>query len=94
MSEEFDDTLVAGVSIRQQIASLGEGESFSRCERLDYDRLTKESLIKAIATLRNSTQAAMRRAASDTGNIFTIETGDFWTRSRDLILAVVVTRVE
>lgn len=94
MSDTEDDVFVAGMSIRHQIASLNAGESFSRCERLDYERLTKDGLIKAIATLRNTTQAAMRRAANDTGNIFTIETGDFWTRSRDLILAVVVTRVE
>lgn len=80
-------------SMRQAIAGLLPGRSFSRCERLDLDFATGSEIKARFAEMRNNVNASMRRAREETGYQFTIETGSFLTSTRDfLILAVVVTR--
>lgn len=83
---------VSSPSMRHQIATLGVGESFAKCERVELELLTKDALTDRTAALRNVVGAATRRASTDTGNDYAVETGNFFTSSRDLMLVAVVTR--
>lgn len=80
-------------SMRQSIAALDVGESYTRAERLELEQLSKDTVVDKTAALRNTVSAAMRRAASDTGNEYTVETASLLTTtSRDLMLVAIVTR--
>lgn len=79
-------------SVRRQIAILDVGASFSVARRLELELLTKAILNERTAALRNVLGAATRRAAESTGNDYHVETGTFFTASRDLMLVAVVTR--
>lgn len=79
-------------SIRAQVAALAVGECYSQSERLDFDSLTRNDLSVVAAAIRNALAPSVRRAADETGNEYTIEMGEWRTRSRDMVLTFIVTR--
>lgn len=88
----MSETLMMPPSVRRQIATLDVGESFSVAKRMELELLTKHMLNERTAAMRNVLGAATRRAAESTGNDYAVETGTFFTASRDLMLVAVVTR--
>lgn len=89
-----DDEVIRLPSMRAQIGALEIGESFPRVQRFNYDVLTRHDLRVAINSLRNAMISALTRAKIETGNEYTIEQGEMFTRSKDLLLIVVVTRTK
>jgi hypothetical protein len=83
----------AKLSNSASIKALNVGECFSRAVRFDGDRLNKKALSAAESGLRLATQPTVHRIAKATGRVFTIECGEFTTRTRDLIMCLVVTRL-
>lgn len=81
-------------TFRSLIEDLAVGESYSRAVRRDADQLMKDEIPQIIESLRNSIQPTVYRVGMDRGRIFTIESGEFRTRSRDIIICVVVTRTK
>ena len=81
-------------SMRAKIAALKTGESFSRAERIDFDSATKETLADTMQAMRNAVTPSANRASNETGNQYVVETGKWITRSGDVMLAVVVTRLD
>ncbi len=92
MTSAYDD--VERMSNRAHIQALNVGESFSRATRFNGDRINKDMLNAAERGLRLATQPTVHRVARSTGHKYTIECGEFMTRSRDLIVCLVVTRVQ
>lgn len=88
----MSEAMTYSPSIRYQIAGLDVGESFAKCERLELELLTKEAVNERTAALRNTVSAAARRAMGENGSDYAVETGNFLTASRDLMLIAVVTR--
>lgn len=81
-------------SLVQQIAALEVGKSFSQARRIDGDEATKDAITDARERMRNTLAAAVRRARERTGAAYTVEGGEIFTRSLDVICAIVVTRTE
>lgn len=80
-------------SMRTQIRSLQEGESYTRCRRVPFKRLAKRDLSQEVADLRNSVNSAMNRVANDTGGKYIIDNLQVVPPSRDsIMLFAVVTR--
>lgn len=80
-------------SYRQQIEELAVGESFARAHRFDADNVLKDQIQEALRGMRLATQPTVYRVALRTGNKYTIEAGEFRTLSRDIIICLVVTRM-
>ena len=80
-------------SMRAKIAALKSGESFSCAERIDFDTATRETLAETMQAMRNAVTPSVNRASNETGNQYVVETGKWITRSGDVMLAVVVTRL-
>ena len=80
-------------SMRAKIAALKSGESFARAERIDFDSATRETLAETMQAMRNVVNPSANRASSETGNQYVVETGKWITRSGDVMLTVVVTRL-
>lgn len=85
--EEIDNP-----SMRRVIADLDVGECYARCERIELELLTKDRIVETTRSMRNTICAAARRAKDHTGHNYAVETGNFLTATRDLILFCVVTR--
>lgn len=76
-----------------RIANLVVGACISEATRLDFDSATREDRDNAIADLKSNMSKAASQAAQRSGHKFTTEVGEFITRSGDLILTAVVTRL-
>ena len=83
---------MASDSIRSQIARLAVGESYSKSSRLNFDSLTREDLLAATESLRTTLHSPVRRAQEDTGHSYNIEVGEWRTRTKDIVITVIVTR--
>lgn len=86
------DRQISQCSLRAQIAALAVGESVALPRRLALASTDEKAVSDALEALRNTAQPAAHRAKAQTGATYTIETGDFMTRDRALMLVVVVTR--
>lgn len=75
-----------------RIASLSIGESVSEAKRLDFNQATKDDIESVTANLKSTMSKAAVLAAQRCAGKFATETGQFLTRSNDLILVAVVTR--
>jgi hypothetical protein len=82
------------ISFPARLMSLGVGETAAQAHRYDGNEVTKEDLILATAAMRNSIAASVKRASAKTGHKYTVENGDFRTRSYDVVIVVAVTRTE
>lgn len=80
-------------SMRSMIEGLDIGETFARAHRFDADSTPKDAPFEAMNALRLSLQGTVHRISTRTGNAFTIESGEFRTRSRDIMACLCVTRV-
>lgn len=87
------DSKPARYSIREQLARLNVGESYSRSERLDFDNTTRADLDAVLLTQRNAIQTHIARAKAETLNDYVVESGEWRTRSRDIVITLIVTRV-
>lgn len=78
-----------------QIAALEVGQSYSESVRLDLSiRGDHKSQMTTLKTnLRSTVNKAANNAEKRSGNKYVIEGGEFFTRSNDLMLTVVATRV-
>lgn len=98
LDDDYDDAdeprVLIRPSMRRMISALGVGESFARAMRFDYENLSREELVKATNGLRVATVTSVTRAKEDTGNIYTIESGEIFTRSKALQLIIIVTRTK
>lgn len=81
-------------SERTLIARLDVDNSYSRSVRLDFDVSTKDSMLQVAENTRRSVGAAVTRAATQTGNTYTTEVGEWRTHSRDMVITVMVTRTQ
>lgn len=83
--------------MRARIAALEVGETLSEATRVELGASLadlSEHIGDEIEKLRNRINPQIARAKAATGHVFTVENGSFLTRSRDLIIAFAVTRVE
>jgi hypothetical protein len=80
-------------SIRSQLSRLAIGESYSRAVRLDFDTTTRDGVTDALNAMRNALKSSIHNTAEETGFEFLMEYGEWLTRSRDIVLNVIVTRV-
>lgn len=80
-------------SIRALVEALDLGETFARAQRFDPDETPKTVPLVALRSIRLSTQATVFRVSERTGNRYSIESGEFITSSRDLMMVLTVTRV-
>lgn len=85
----FDET----GSIRSHIEALEIGESYSRAVRLHGDKANRERMRTNSDYLRNSLQSTAFKITKRRSYTYVIEGGDFRTRSLDVIVTVVITRV-
>jgi hypothetical protein len=78
-----------------QIAALEIGQSYSESVRLDCSQPGdhKERLTTTKTNLRSTVNKAANNAAKRSGHEYVIEGGEFFTRSYDLMITVVATRV-
>lgn len=74
-----------------RIAELKAGESYSESFRCDFDILGKESTKQIKENLRNTLNKAMNNAAKRSGKKYTLESGEFFTRTYDIMITAVVT---
>lgn len=74
-----------------RIAELKEGESFSESVRCDFNKTDKESTQRVKENLRNTLNKAMNNAAKRSGKKYTLESGEFFTRTYDIMITAVVT---
>ncbi len=74
-----------------RISDLKIGESFSESVRCDFDKISKQDALKIKDNLRNTLNKAMSNAAKRSGSKYTLESGEFFTRTHDLIVTAVVT---
>lgn len=81
-------------SFRGQIEALDIAESFSRAHRFDANETDKHLPVEMLARMRQGMQPTVHRVQKRTKRRYTIETGTFTTQSRDIIAALVVTRIE
>lgn len=81
-------------SFPARLMALEVGETASQAHRFDTNEVKKDDLVEATANMRNSIAASVKRASAKTGYKYTVENGDFRTRSYDIILVVAVTRTE
>jgi hypothetical protein len=81
------------LSNRAQIARLATGESYSRSVRLDFDRLTVDTLRSETEKLRMMVKPNLVRAAAETNHAYTLETGEFRSKTGHIIVTAVVTRI-
>lgn len=90
----MSDTLLfeAPASLRHSISQLDIGESFAKCERMELELLTRAQVTEQTRAMRNTVCAAARRAKTETGHDYAVETGSFLTSNRDLMLLCIVTR--
>lgn len=88
----MSDTTWADGSMRAAISRLGAGESYSRSERFDFDSMTRDGLAEANLKLRNTMKSASRRASEQTGFNYSVETGEWMTHGRDIVVTAIVTR--
>lgn len=80
-------------SLREILVNLDIGESHVVAKRLNQDDATSESIADAKESIHNVSRSAMARATTDTGNVYTGETGDFrTTRGHHPVLLFVITR--
>lgn len=79
-----------------QIAALEVGQSYSESVRIDCSGIGdhKDRLITVKTNLRSTVNKAANNATKRSGNEYVIEGGEFFTRSYDLIVTVVATRVK
>lgn len=87
------DVLFIPASVRARIAALEIGESIAEARRLDEDTATRAKIATVAENLRNTVTTASQRAKATTGHIYTVEVGDYRTRTYDLIVVVTVTRL-
>jgi len=80
-------------SIRATIEGLDVNETFARALRFDADDTLKHVPLEALRSLRRSMQATVHRVGEKTGNRYTIEGGQFWTSSRDIMAVLCITRI-
>ena len=79
-------------SIRAQIAGLSLQATVSRSERLDFDNLTRESLVATMERMRKTMSKYVERASATTGHRYHVECGEWRTRSKDIVVTVIVSR--
>lgn len=75
-----------------RLVGLGTGQSASESVRLDFNTSTKEEMDSAIVSLRQTMSKAADQASRRSGYKFVTETGQFITRSGDIVVTAVVTR--
>ena len=76
-----------------RMAELEKGESVSEARRISIDHATKDSMEEAYTSLKSVMSKAANFATKRSGYQFITEMGDFRTRSGDLIVVAVVTRI-
>lgn len=81
-------------SFRAQIEALDVGATFARAARFDADETQKDIPAAALQSMRLGMQATVYRIEKRTGNKYTIETGEWRTQSRDIIICLAVTRTQ
>jgi hypothetical protein len=81
------------LSLAQQIADLDIGKSVSMAERHDGDAATKDVITDTRVRMRNLVAAAVKRAKDRTGATYTVESGEISTRTLDLLVVLVITRL-
>jgi hypothetical protein len=91
--DELAEAASESPSMRAAVQGLDVGESFSRCVRFDGEKLNKVRVEAAERGLRLATQPTVHRVAKASRRTFAIETGEFLTRSRDLMFVLCVTRL-
>ena len=80
-------------SMREAIAELDLGESYSKCTRIPLSELSRVIVTDTTSKMRNTLNSAMRRAMSDVQSTYTLETGHLLTTGA-LIVVGIVTRTE
>lgn len=75
------------------VAELAVGQSYSESRRLVFDETKKLDVEEARADLKNILTKVASLAATRSGHKYTTESGEFFTRSGDIIVSVVVTRI-
>lgn len=80
-------------SLTQQIAELPVGQSLSFAERLDGDSATKEAIQAARKRLENIINAPVYRISKRLGQTYRVEVVKSHTRSLDVLVVLVLTRV-
>lgn len=76
-----------------RIAELKMGESYTESVRCDFDNMGKEQTKQAKENLRNTLNKAMSNATKRSGKTYTLESGEFFTRTYDIMVCAVVTRI-
>lgn len=77
-----------------RIAALAIGESESSSVRIQFDVTSKDELFTLSNNLKSTMSKAADRASKRCDSRFVTEIGQFFTRSGDIIVTAVVTRVE
>lgn len=75
-----------------RISALEVGETACDCKRLSLGFFDKDDLSSALERLRNNANPSVKYAKDTRGGEYTVETGDFLTRSKDLMVVIAVTR--
>ncbi len=75
------------------LAIIDVGLSLSVAQRLEFDSTTKVDIDLAMTNLKGTMSKAAGLAAARSGNKYITEVGTFNTRSGDIIVTAVVTRV-
>lgn len=82
-------------SLTAIIAALKPGESYSRASKHTFpEPYEEETGAIVLARLRSEVYQPVARATRKTGKQYTIETGQFFTRSHVPMFVVVVTRTD
>jgi hypothetical protein len=96
--EEGNDTNMDRVHPNSRpnlIAALEVDQSYTESVRVSLDNTAKDDWLRAKTNLRNTLNKAASNAEKRLpGSEFTIEAGEFFTRSHDLMICVVVTRLK
>lgn len=80
------------VSFRSRIAALEIGETASETRRLALGFTNAEEMRETHEKLRNLANTSVHDSKGKTGGQYTVESGDFRTKSYDIIAVVAVTR--
>jgi len=89
---ESSSTKVQTDSLANRITRLELGRTVAESVRLDFDKTTRDAFRETVKALRSTMSKAAERARGRSGNEYSIETGDFLTRSGDLMIVATVTR--
>ncbi len=81
-------------SFRARILALEPGATASDSRRFSLGFTSAEEMSKAVEDMRNKANPAVKIAKETGGGEYTVESGDFRTKSFDIITTVAVTRIK